>query len=368
MKNNEQFAEFQKNIGLDDQLRDAFKREHEQLSEWLHADAKIEKFLVGSFLQGSYKRSTAIRPIGDKRPDVDLIAVTTFDKNKVTAPRALDVFLPFVETHYGRPETRGHSWRVVRNGVEIDLVITAAPGERDDSLILKAALDGSESLEHPDFQRRYARLAASLQKAQSKTNGAWKFKPLDIPDRTYQVWEATHPLAQIQWTQDKNARCNQNYLAVVKGLKWWRTNTWADPKRPKGYPLEHLIGRFCPDGITSVAEGISSTLNRIVSGCQAIYHERKIPLLPDHGVDQNVWKHVSGVEFGHFYERAMTAANLAQAAFKSDDVDESLGLWRELLGGAFTVVPPATSNGQPRGSGGFSPRKEPSNPRDQRFA
>ncbi len=48
-------------------------------------------------------------------------------------------------------------------------------------------------------------------------------------------------------------------------------------KHPKSYPLEHFVGECCPDGITSVAEGIVGTLE-----CIAECYPKK-PFLPDRG-------------------------------------------------------------------------------------
>ena len=53
-----------------------------------------------------------------------------------------------------------------------------------------------------------------------------------------------------------------HYVNVVKAGKWWRKRN-ADGRYPKGYPLEHLIGANCPDGVGSVAEGLTRTLEAI---------------------------------------------------------------------------------------------------------
>ena len=45
-------------------------------------------------------------------------------------------------------------------------------------------------------------------------------------------------------------------MNVVKALKWWRLLD-RPGEYPKGYPLEHIIGACCPDGIASVAEGVA---------------------------------------------------------------------------------------------------------------
>jgi hypothetical protein len=75
------------------------------------------------------------------------------------------------------------------------------------------------------------------------------------------VWETTHPLEQIRWTREKNKNTSGHYINVVvkASFKWWRLLKLSDLKYPKGYPVEHAIGDCCPDGITSVAEGVIKT-------------------------------------------------------------------------------------------------------------
>jgi hypothetical protein len=85
-----------------------------------------------------------------------------------------------------------------------------------------------------------------------------------IPNRDAKCWDETNPLEQIKWTWGKNARCDTHYINVVKALKWWQRVNHEDD-RPKGYPLEHLVGQCCPDGIKSVAEGVTRSLEAIVA-------------------------------------------------------------------------------------------------------
>jgi tRNA nucleotidyltransferase (CCA-adding enzyme) len=49
---------------------------HTTLRERLNADKDLQPYLVSDFLQGSYRRSTAVRPLNGKRSDVDIIVVT----------------------------------------------------------------------------------------------------------------------------------------------------------------------------------------------------------------------------------------------------------------------------------------------------
>ena len=47
----------------------------------------------------------------------------------------------------------------------------------------------------------------------------------------------------------------------MKAIKWC-VEKHTEPKHPKGFPLERLIGECCPDGIESVAEGMMKTLEK----------------------------------------------------------------------------------------------------------
>jgi hypothetical protein len=49
---------------------------------------------------GSIRRSTAIRPLGDKRPDVDIVVVTNLDHTRMSPTDAMDLFIPFLDKYY----------------------------------------------------------------------------------------------------------------------------------------------------------------------------------------------------------------------------------------------------------------------------
>jgi len=56
--------------------------------------------LVSDFLQGSYRRYTAVRPKDGKRADVDIVVVTNLDEQKHTPQQAMNLFKPFLDQHY----------------------------------------------------------------------------------------------------------------------------------------------------------------------------------------------------------------------------------------------------------------------------
>jgi len=360
------FRDFLKGIRLTSKQVDDARRGHQTLRGRLVADGDLSSVVVATFLQGSYRRATAVRPKGDTRADVDIIVVTNIDADGTDAGVAMETFIPFVEKHYpGKYRRAGRSIQIELSYVDLDLVVTAAPSEveegflqaiaevdpfgQDEALVLEATYEG---------MRKYA-----TEKPQ------WQTEPLLIPDREAQIWEPTHPLAQIWWTAEKNARCNGHYVNVVKAVKWWRLEKCSDCKYPKGYPVEHMVGDCCPDGATSVAEGFTVALESMCARYGAYASAGQVPYLPDHGVpEHNVLARTSPDEFSAFYEDVYGATQIAREALDDEDLASSANRWRDLFGSKFPA-PSAGDDGTGKGSpGAFTPREDPSEPRGARWA
>jgi len=295
---------------------------HLTLRERLHKDATLAPIIVSDFLQGSYRRATAVRPKSGKRSDVDIIVVTKLDPDEYTPDQALQLFVPFLDKHYaGKYEIQGRSIGIELSYVDLDLVITAAPSETELGILQAQSVTTDETLEEardwrlvqswvPLSERRTYGGELMMKAAQSEAE--WKHVPLQIPDREAECWTDTDPLAQIQWTWDKNKTTNTHYVNVVKALKWWRRANHTTPAYPKGYPVEHLIGQSCPNDITSVAKGITHTLEKMVATYSGYAALKTVPFLPDHGVStHNVLKRVTGDEFAEFYAQVNVAAGIA---------------------------------------------------------
>lgn len=92
------FTEFLKNIRPTESQKDDCKTGHHTLRKRLHADEYLKTILVSTFLQGSYRRATAVRPKGEAKLDVDVIAVTRLDRFEYPDPdKAMDKFIPFLK-------------------------------------------------------------------------------------------------------------------------------------------------------------------------------------------------------------------------------------------------------------------------------
>jgi tRNA nucleotidyltransferase (CCA-adding enzyme) len=82
---------------------------HKTLRTRLNEYENLKPWIIGTFIQGSYRRFTAIRPKNDERSDVDVVVVTSIPQ---TYPPfdALKLFEPFMEKYYsGKWRRQGRS-------------------------------------------------------------------------------------------------------------------------------------------------------------------------------------------------------------------------------------------------------------------
>lgn len=347
------FDRFLKEIRPTQNQRDDCRTGHQTLRNRLHADEGLKSIVVSTFLQGSYRRATAVRPKEDSRSDVDIIVVTRLNRDDYQDPdKAMDLFVPFLKRHYVKKYRRqGRSFGIELSYVDLDLVITSAPSEAEqeiNEIYVSKAVTADDTPEDVDDwrlvsswiplnERNTEGANVLLLKALAETE--WKTEPLWIPNRDVGEWERTHPLEQIKWTWGKNARCNKHYVNVVRVVKWWQKVNHKDD-RPKGYPLEHIIGVCCPDGIESVAEGVALTLESIACNYKCYAEKAEVPCLPDHGVpEHDVFDRVEGSEFAELHEHVSGAAKTAREALDADTTSVSAGKWRELLGSKFPSAP-----------------------------
>jgi hypothetical protein len=355
------FTDFLAEIRLTASLERACHDKHQELRRLLAADTQLSTIIIDAFLQGSYRRATGVRPLdltGHKEHvDVDLVVVTTLDPGANSPDRVVERFTPFLNRHYPNRWVRNDRSLKISfedTPVTLDLVITAAP-----SMVVQEAMKAAERgrgsgavrtlsgrrLDDPSDILSMREAVSEMRKMASSQN--WRDDALLIPDRLLQNWVRTHPIEQIIWTEAKNARTQGHYVNVVKAVKWWRRRN-DHPEHPKGYPLEHLIGTVCADGVDTVADGLTRSLEAIVRDYQQHVLTHRKPKLPDHGVPENdVLRRVSVDDFAGFYRLVENAAKLARQALDAPTVAESASAWRELLGQEFP---------QPPKDGGFTRR------------
>ena len=378
MKLDAQFKEFLRQIRPTDSQQDAWRAAAKTLRDRLAADTDLKNIVVSTFLQGSIRRATAIRPLGEKRPDVDIVVVTNIDYKKTKPEDAMNLFVAFLDKHYKEKwRAQGRSFGITMSAVDMDLVITALPRPSgaihdltEDAILTAnsdiAAIyrsDAARSLDtleddtswrlnakwrqrnvFDELGRRNQTFTESVaQVLDDAPPQGWKDNPLWLPDRETETWGRTHPLLQISWTAEKNRRTNLTYLNVVRIIKWWRLEKAEKlPKYPKGYPLEHMVGYLLEDGSDlTTAEAVVQVFEAFRDRWLLRARAGDIPMLADHGVaEHNVLARLSPDDFEAFVEIVNEFTALAREALESEDTAMSGDLWRRMLGDRFPLPPP----------------------------
>lgn len=381
------FTDFLANIRPTDGQRNKMKDENLKLRELLSADDELSPLIVSTFIQGSYRRLTATRPQGMQQCDVDVIVATTMHEGDYTPTQALEKFRPFLKKHYSdKFRIQGRSWGIqVDDEVTLDLVPTSAPSEAERNVWEGIKAASWDFPAEPEVVTANSYQDLLLQKVpgmveklvRTEADPDWKLQPLRIPDRKAEVWEATHPLEQIRWTWAKSKSTKGHFVNVVKAIKWWRKLRVPKPKYPRSYPLEHMIGDCCPDGIDSVAEGVTLALENMEATFRPYVGAKAVPQLADRGVPtHNVLGRVTIEDFAGFLDHVKAAAETARRALNAGTVKAAADGWRELFGDEFPEAPDDDGGGDSDGGdggkaaavGGFTPRTRNTSISEGRFA
>lgn len=360
------FDKFIGNIKLTKSQDEDAKEGHTTLQERLENDPDLKPIVIATFLQGSYRRGTCVKPHNGKRADVDVVVVTNLSKDDYPDPEPVfrDFFIPFAERYYpGKVEKdRDHSIGISLSEVDLDLVPTSAPSQALRKMVESDAIRSQITLDDPQARdlrfnewwinpsRRPSIREASQILAKAAASPEWQSEPLLIPNRTKDAWERTDPIEQLKRTQGKNALCLFHFLDVVRAIRWWRRLN-PTPRYPKGYPAEHLVWLTCPNGITSVAEGVTRSLEGIRDQFASYAKGGTVPIIPDHGVpEHNVLERLSGEDFRQFHALATKAAGVARTALDCNGKD-GVPLWRALFGAEFPDDPDKGQGGYPKPTG-----------------
>ena len=297
------------------------KAGHTTLRKRLADDADFQKVHVNTFLQGSYKRNTAIHP----GKDVDIVVVTSIDPDKTTPADANKELEKCLRKYYAKVEPQSRSFGVSLSYVTMDVVLATSRHLKERDLF--------ESL----------RKADSLDSATS-----WVDHPLLIPDRDLGMWVETDPKRQLAWTTDLNAKCGGYFVPLVKMFKWWRKETYQEPKYPKGYVLERFAGECVDTSKRDHAEGFVKVLETLDAKYSTYAAMGIVPHLPDPGVpSHNVAHRLSAADFKTFMTKVQAALPVARAALAEQDNEKSATSWRKLFGDKFPAAPVAKASFPP---------------------
>lgn len=269
---------------------------HNTLREGLRNHEEFGEVHVDTFLSGSYKRDTAIRPtiVGGvtQRPDVDIIVETSHTEDDEPSDVLDLLHKALSDAGYQNLKVNRRSVAITLAGVDMDAVPVIADGD------------------------------AFL-----------------IPDVQLKEWLPTNPPAHTQWTIDTNAKADKRFKPLVKLFKWWRREHLADLKRPKGFILECLVAKH----MNYTEKNYETLFVELLESIRDEYGWHVlfglVPSIEDPGVPgNNVFSAVTAEEFKQFYEKVKEHAGLARKAKNESDAAKALELWRTVLGSRFPAA------------------------------
>lgn len=304
------FKEFLSEINPSASYAEDMRTGHLTLRKRLREDKDFAKYHVETFLQGSYKRDTAIHP----GKDVDVVVVTNLDVDSVTVAQVYDFMPQILDRYYlGKWKEQGRSFGISLSYVDLDVVIATSKHLDEDEL-------------------------TTLSKATTDASDDWKEHSLWIPDRDRNQWVETHPKAQMAATTELNKRSNGQFVPLVKAFKWWRQERYSDPVRPKGYILERIAAENVDTDATSYPELIQSLFRNIVSNYRNNVLTNTVPFLPDPGNPaHNVAGRVDPQDFKTFYEYVRDELPTIDLACTETDTAKATRHWRTVFGSKFPV-------------------------------
>jgi hypothetical protein len=308
MSTQQQFRDFLSDIEPSATTKSNASARHTELRDFLAADAEFKEHHIQTFLSGSYKRDTAIRPRilngTVARPDVDIIVVTDYTleddpKDVIDAVFEAVQRLKNKRTSYTAIRRQARSIGVETTTVDMDVVPIIAPEGMEETLYIA--------------NRQY--------------------------ESTSEKWLVTNPPGHTAWTVEMNRNSGGRFKPLVKLMKWWRRENPTISKRPKGFVIECIIAQCFNAEETDYERLFLGALDAIVSKYEPYITARIPPQIADPSVPENyVTSGLTFDAFEGFYNKVKTHAEIGEKIRTETDPDEELKLWRKIFGDRFPAA------------------------------
>jgi predicted nucleotidyltransferase len=277
---------------------------HTNLCGYLRQHETFKEYHINTFLSGSYKRDTAIRPKAEEgeieRPDVDIIVVTNHTRDD-NPKDVVNLLHDTLKEKYTSICKRNRSVRVETTTVDMDVVPIIAPNGMDGTLY--------------------------------------------IPDRKQEEWLKTNPPKHTEWTTEVNNDSGGRFKPLVKLMKWWRRENPTIARRPKGFVIECIVAECMDRSETQYGELFVGTLEKIVAKYAWDISQHQVPYIDDPGVSGNsVTDGITFDAFEKFYNKVKEHAELGRQAIQKGEPEQSLKLWRKIFGQRFPKTESTNNN------------------------
>ncbi len=315
MATKQQFLDFLRDIEPSSTTKSNASFRHTELRDFLACDEDFKESHVQTFLSGSYRRDTAIRPRilngVTARPDVDIIVETNHtlaDDPKEVIDSLFNTVqrLKNQKSSYTSIRRQARSIGVETTTVDMDVVPIIAP----------FGMDGT----------------------------------LYIANRNYETvrdkWIVTNPPGHTAWTVEVNKASGGCFKPLVKLMKWWRRENPTIANRPKGFVIECIVAECFDRYETDYEKLFLGLLDTIVARYAADIELGLVPPIADPSVPGNyVTTGITFDAFEGFYNKVKAHAEIGKEIVAENDASKELKLWRKIFGSRFPAAGRAAQSG-----------------------
>lgn len=287
------FNEFLQDIEPSPTTKSNASSAHTELRDFLNDDEDFRRYHEKTFLSGSYKRDTAIRPRTKNgetdRPDVDIIVLTNHTLQD-DPKEVVDLLFKTLKKKYSTIRRQTRSVGIEASKADMDVVPIICPA--DDTYY--------------------------------------------IPDRKQEKWLETNPPKHTEWTIKTNSKTDGRFKPLVKMMKWWRRENQTVSKKPKGFVIECITAECMDYEETYYGELFVKMLERIVEKFRINAVLGTVPHIEDPGVPgHSVTAGMTAPAFKGFYNKVKEHAALGREALGKTDPEEATELWQRIFGKRF---------------------------------
>ena len=327
MTPNARFNDFINDINPSATTNARSKSAHTSVRDALWADEDFKEKIIRTFLGGSYKRQTAIRPVtknGDtERPDVDIYVVVK-GTHWLNSPEDLMEDLYAV---LNRNRKTLSITKLTRNRCSI--AISTNNSDMDISVLLDRQDDG--------FYR--------------------------IGDRTTGEWYKTDPEEHTTQSTANNEAHSNRFKPMVKMLKWARRENPTQHKHPKSFALEVIAAAHMSESEGHYGKLLHGAFENFVDEYSFSRDLGLCPAIDDPAIPGgDLLAGVSGDAFCAFYDKIKSHRDDAAKALETDDQDKATEYWRRIFGDRFPAAKSSTSPATVKSAAVMSPLAFPSTP------
>ena len=289
------FQEFLKDIEPSRTTKSNASTAHSKLRSFLQSHDEFSEYHKKTYLSGSYRRDTAIRPrvkMGKAdRPDIDIV-VETNHTTQDDPGKVVDLLYTTLAEEYSDVRKQTRSVGIETRLADMDVVPIISPYDDD--------------------------------------------RVLYIPDRKLQSWIRTNPPGHTTWTTEVNESAGGCFKPPVKLMKWWRRENPTVNKKPKGFVIECITAECMDRNETYYGQLFVGILEEIVRKYQTYILLEAVPFIEDPAVPgNNVTDGMSLSAFKGFYNKAKDHAAIGRQALEASSDEYATEFWRRIFGDRF---------------------------------